>query len=297
MPRCGHLALGTVLALVPLQAAGARQPWLEFTHLYMMDSGDLGEGERVAKPGDRLFTTGLRFETTARILAPTVLRVHGLSMPVGDRLLLIQAFLDRRDYYALSDAALVFCSGSFALSPQDRFAEETVGGRTRRIERFESEVAFCLIDDDASGNFDRAFVNGASADNHRGALPIGAIAYSLEKLAAPVEAQVAVEFVHGGTLNTPMLEVTTNILDGEWMSGELQFWQSNGNSDDFDTRRRVSDRTYPYSLRYQNAVVTILGFDESSSTIRYRLDGEIEQSRIRIGVTDPNNPNLYLLFE
>ena len=129
------------------------------------------------------------------------------------------------------------------------------------------------------------FVFGAKPTEIQNRIQITPIAYEAQSFAAPANARLRLIYKLGGSVNTPMLEVNMNMHSTGWRSGTLQYWLPDGETDDFDTRRKVSGRRYPWTMNYQNLAVTVLDYDRDTKEIQYQLGGRIERARVRITVT------------
>lgn len=277
------------LAAIGLSAstASARQPDLELSPLMIVPDSDATTGEeRVAKPGDPILYTRLRYKETARLRTPRAVIVHGLYVQTGSNDELRMANVSDPSFYGLTDVSRVYCRRRFRLADSRRTQTLPVKGRSKKVRAFKSGVQLCFIDQEGSGDFTRAFVDGASHNSAKRAVAIEAVPYALETLRQPYDARVAVVVAVSPSPTETTLEVVTNLSRGLFHRSEVKYTDADGKSGNFKWGVRVSADSLPRTIRYQDAEITLISFDPGTSRLTYRSETPLSPARVKVTVLD-----------
>lgn len=283
--------LGLVVALAALVGvsggASAGQPALELSPLMLLPDPDTVIGEQVvAKRGGPFLTARLRFEETATLRRPRSVNVQGLYFFTGRNDFLRAAEVADPGFYGLSEASRVYCRMRRRLTEVERQQRVTVKGHSKLVKAFDAVVTLCFIDQDGSGRFTRAFVDGAAHPGAERAVEIEPVEYARGSRQHPWNGAVAIVVAQPPSPKDFYIEVVTNISSGRFDRTLLEYRRTDGSSGKFERGRRARIEDLPLTLSYQDARITLLAFDHISSSLTYRIDKPLTSAQTELLVFD-----------
>jgi hypothetical protein len=274
------------LAIIATGAA-AKQPELDLSPLMVLPMPDTPVGESiVAGRGKPVMAALLRYEETASLRSPRSVNVHGLFVPTTRETYLRQAKVADPGFYGLEQASRVYCRTRQELSDEQLTQTITVKGRSRAVKAFKPVVTLCFIDQDGSGRFSRAFVDGAAHPATERAIAIEPVEYSRETRRHPWDTVVVILPIPTDSPNEFYLDIYTNISSGLFNPTSLAFRKADGSSGKFANFRRVLVKDLPLTVRYQDAEITLLSFEHWSSSLRYRIEKPLSSAQVKLVVDD-----------
>lgn len=293
MRRLSLLALTAFLSFV-ITPVSAGQPKITTTPPTLLESSknDLGK-TKIVGPGQFLIGTRAAYLHTATISKTVSLEIHGVTFEAPSSEILLRGSTDRPSYYRLTESSLLYCASWQQLAKHRRTGRVTNNGKTKTIELFDEFVRLCFIDAEANGQFSRAILDGAKHPSSQNTFEIDPIRYLPSDLRYPMNSGIGVYYHPQLVFNRPVLVTVSNFNRSAFYDALIRYRKENdGGFKRMPDHLRLSNRNLPYSITYQNAVLTILTFNEVSKELSYRIDAPFLQSDAKITIYDTTRPGV-----
>lgn len=276
----GVAALAMVAVAAPAQAGQYRVATSGTVILPSEETHQAGS-ERAIAPGDILMRAPLGWADAATVGQTVSLEIAGLAETIASGSVLHAATEARGgDLASLPEGRRIYCGETRvnaigAVMGLATFGLTNIGNRVARVRRF------CLVDRDADGRFEGAFLVGAkrAADQH--VVEIAPVPYEAARN-QPIGPGnfVQVRFQAGGLLGNPLIFIEyflTNVPQPiDWLyTGEGR--------DIVRSRAATAFRTVPRPFRIGPAAFTILSFDRETKAARIRYERDFALTPVAVG--------------
>lgn len=244
--------------------------------------------QRVVKPGEVLFGTTLVQPDLAFPSRRVTSKVHGIDPQLSPLTPLRRATIAIPNRFGLTLSAMTYCGKPRPLSGDERRggpATVTVEGRSKGPVNFDAEVTFCLIDETGDGTFERAFVMGARTRDVAYDVEITPVPYTrLENLSVP-NRYLRLEYSGTGSVFGPVIRYKSNI-DGTDKEATLFVYDDKGALVLVDARKGIRGDTFPKVLDLGPVQITLLGRDQATGAMTYRVDRTFAYRVVQINVSE-----------
>lgn len=276
----GFAAMASVAAAVPARAEQYRVATSGIVILPSEETHAPGL-ERAIAPGDILMRAPLGWADAATIRQDVSLEIAGLGETISSASMLSGVTSARGgDLAGLPEGRRIYCgeqrvNAVGAVAGIATFGLTNIGSRVARVRRF------CLVDGDADGRFERAFLVGAkrAADQHM-----------IEIAPVPYEAMrnhpigpgdfVQVRFGAGGLLGNPLIFV--DYYRGNILQPIDALYTGEGRAM-IRTRAATAFRTTPRGFAIGPAQFTMLSFDRETKAARVRYERDFALTPVDVG--------------
>lgn len=265
-------------AAMPVAAGGA-PPKLKPSKLHVIPTPLGGaNGTRTARPGDVILEAGLGFERTASLLASQRIKLAGIEFPLRSSDSLRSAVMADAKGQPNTGASF-YCTGSIRLPQAVR--SPAIAAKEKGP-RFGYETRLCLIDNESDGQFDSGFAEGAKWPEDKGPFTIEPTRYLVHRFQQIDGSLLRVVYEKGEFLQGHLLSLKTDILDGEFQIASAYIGPRPSKAPYIHPQEGIKPGSLPRTLIYGDARITLLGFDEQSRSLTYRVDQEFEIKPIKI---------------
>lgn len=258
--------------LVAVEDAGRYQVVLSPRLIIRPETPVVRGTRRSVMPGDVLFKAPLGWLNHARTSAPIKAEVSGISAAVEPGEILRRAIVwSGGDLARFDKRTAVYCQ-----RPKGDFAKSALSALTLGLSdlatRVSKEAQFCLLDADADGRFDHAFLEGLKKPEDRKVVsiePVGFKDYALGDDAGIDEGDyIQVKLADkAGLFGRSIL--TEVYLGGAYQTFNGLYWLRYPSPMKLYTpsTQRVPGKEYPQLMNFTNAVVRVHGYDKATKAL------------------------------
>ena len=240
--------------------------------------------ERTMRENDEIFRARLGWFASATIAAGVTAHIADADWAIPQT-----ALLQRAIVFAGGDLAdqprgsIVYCD-----TPKAGLAKGLLNGITLGLSqlaaRFAKETQLCVMDSDANGDFDRAFLVGLKKPEDRKTVTITPVGYTTAS-DRPVDGDsyVHVRYLDGGLLSGPSLAMDARV--GGVAQGLAGITMRAGAAQSLPVfvpaSQSVKLKKLPQSMRFGAAALTVTAVDPVAKTATVRLDSNFAWTPVR----------------
>ncbi len=276
----GLAALALIAAAAPAQAEQYRVAVSGTVILPSEETHEAG-AERAIVPGDILMRAPLGWGDAATVREHVSLEIAGLRETISPGSVLQGATSARGgDLAALPEGRRIYCAAQSvnaigAAMGVATFGLTNIGSRVARVRRF------CLVDGDADGRFERAFLVGAKRAPDQQMVEIAPVPYeAAQNRPIGPGSFVQIRYEAGGLLGNPLIFIDyylTNVLQ------PIDALYTGEGRDAVRSRAATAFRTTPRGFAIGPAQFTVLSFDRETKAARIRYERDFALTPVNVG--------------
>lgn len=250
------------------QAKSTGKDWrVEPSPLRILAGGDEQTGvERTVRPDDEIMRVAIGVAASAELSGAIGMQIAGenWTLPAG-------AYLTGFGVRSSPAGAIV--------NMQRTFCGQELRSSGNR-ERVKSRVRFCMTDMDADGTLDHAFLVGARNPDESVPKPIAPVAYQYRENVPLPNSHLRVTYYKPPAaafdFNGRTLVVRPTILGRDWGSPEIIHTRVGSKRKSFKAYQTIGGDTYPRTIEFGGAKISILAFDKETSEVRLKVEQGFE---------------------
>lgn len=279
----GAACAATLVMLAAAAPAQAGQYRVEVSSMVILPSEEphAPGSERDVVPNDILMRAPLGWAQAATIRQDVALEIAGLRETIPSGAFLYGAASARGgDLASLGSEARIYC-GEQRVNAIGALAGVATFGLTNLGTRVARQRRFCLVDADADGRFDRAFLVGAKRGPDQHMVEIAPVPYEAGRnLPIGPGSFVQVRYGAGGLLGNPLIFI--DFYSGNAQQGIDSLYTGEGRAA-VRTRAATAFRTTPRPFAIGPAQFTVLTVNRETKAARIRYDRDFTVTPVTVG--------------
>jgi hypothetical protein len=249
------------------------------TPLVLLDATDAPPaGLRTAMAGELILKAPVAYAEVAFVAASREVVVADVAEKLEPTQRLSRVTAKGGDLQTLGPTAAIYCA-EWRQTQKPSIAAALTLGLTDIGKRLSRETQLCLVDGDADGQFERAFLIGTKLDADRHMVAIAPLAYRTAKDEPIADSAVGIYYRKGALLQGAILSMEMQV-EGRPMGVASYMLKTAAMPKPrfFAAERGVKASAYPKAIDFGAAALSIESFDPVSKAIGVRVVRDFERA-------------------